>query len=82
LTRATGLVISVQDFALQSVTSGGDAQGRASVRVLHEGREYRGQAVSTDVIEASARALLEAINRIASVSAARERQSQLAATGS
>ena len=53
-----------------------------SVRVLHEGREYRGQAVSTDVIEASARALLEAINRISSVNAARERQAQLAATGS
>lgn len=81
LTRATGLPISVQDFALQSVTGGGDAQGRASVRVLHEGREYRGQAVSTDVIEASARALLEAINRIASVNAARARQNAPLATG-
>ncbi len=81
LTRATGVAISVQDFALQSVTSGGDAQGRASVRVLHEGREYRGQAISTDVIEASARALLEAINRISSVNAARRRHSQFAETG-
>jgi 2-isopropylmalate synthase len=81
LTRATGIAISVQDFALQSVTGGGDAQGRASVRVLHDGREYRGQAVSTDVIEASARALLEAINRISSVNAARQRQAQFAETG-
>lgn len=81
LTRATGVAISVQDFALQSVTSGGDAQGRASVRVLHEGREYRGQAISTDVIEASARALLEAINRISSVNAARRRHTQFAETG-
>ena len=79
MTRATGLRIDVHDFALQSVTSGGDAQGRASVRVSHEGREYRGQAVSTDVIEASARALLDAVNRIAAVNAARERQ--FAATG-
>lgn len=81
LTRATGIAISVQDFALQSVTSGGDAQGRASVRVLHDGREYRGQAVSTDVIEASARALLEAINRISSVNSARQRHAQFAETG-
>jgi hypothetical protein len=51
------------------------------VRVLHDGREYRGQAVSTDVIEASARALLEAINRIASVNAARSRHAQFAETG-
>jgi 2-isopropylmalate synthase len=81
LTRATGIAISVQDFALKSVTSGGDAQGRASVRVLHDGREYRGQAVSTDVIEASARALLEAINRISSVNSARQRHAQFAETG-
>ena len=43
------------------------------MRVVHEDREYRGQAVSTDVIEASALALLEAVNRIAATRAARAR---------
>jgi 2-isopropylmalate synthase len=74
LMRATGLRFEVDDYALQSVTSGGDAQGRASVRVQFDGREYRGQALSTDVIEASANALLDAVNRITAVHAARERQ--------
>lgn len=77
--RATQLSFKLIDYSVQSVTQGGDAQGRASVRVLFEGREYRGQSVSTDVIEASARALVDAINRVVSVTQARQRN--LKATG-
>jgi 2-isopropylmalate synthase len=80
IARATGIEFDLRDFSIRSLTGGQDAQGQANVRVTHEGREYRGQAVSTDVIEASARALIEAVNRIASV--ARARHQRLAATGS
>jgi len=73
LSRATGIAFDVRDYHVRSLTGGVDAQGQATVRVVHEDREYRGQAVSTDVIEASALALLEAVNRIAANRAARAR---------
>lgn len=80
IARATGVGFEVREYQVRSLTGGGDAQGQATVRVLHEGREYRGQAVSTDVLEASARALLEVVNRI--TANARARSQRLAATGS
>ena len=73
MARATGIAFDVRDYHVRSLTGGVDAQGQATVRVVHEEREYRGQAVSTDVIEASAQALLEAVNRIAATRAARAR---------
>ena len=50
---------------MHSVTVGKDAQGEVMVQVEHEGRLYRGRGVSTDSVEASAKAFLNAINRIA-----------------
>jgi 2-isopropylmalate synthase len=73
LGRATGIAFDVRDYHVRSLTGGVDAQGQATVRVVHDEREYRGQAVSTDVIEASALALLEAVNRIAATRDARAR---------
>jgi 2-isopropylmalate synthase len=44
---------------------GEDAQGEVSLEVEHETGVYRGRALSTDVIEGSARAFLDVVNRIA-----------------
>src|SRR3989339_2142399 len=52
------------DYSLQSVTRGEDAQGEASVRLRCNGKEISGRASSTDIIEASIRAYLQAINKI------------------
>ncbi len=46
------------------MTIGEDAQGEAILYVEHNGRSYRGSSVSTNIIEAASRALLEVINRI------------------
>jgi hypothetical protein len=46
------------------VSSGEDAQGEAVVYVDHNQRSYRGASVSTDIVESSARAFLEVMNRI------------------
>ncbi|HVY23451.1 MAG TPA: 2-isopropylmalate synthase [Steroidobacteraceae bacterium] len=51
-------------FEVRSVSLGEDAQGEALITVEHEGRSYRGVGVSTDIIEAAARAFLEVVNRI------------------
>ena len=63
----TGVSVKCKDFSVHSVTVGQDAQGEVAVQVEHEGRLYRGRGVSTDSVEASAKAFLNAINRIVAV---------------
>ncbi len=80
LSRATGVDFDIRDYQVKSLTGGVDAQGQATVRVNYNGREFRASATSTDVIEASAVAMLEIVNRIVSTERARATR-QLAATG-
>lgn len=63
--RITGIKVELRDYQVRSVSVGEDAQGEARVEVEHNGRVQRGQAVSTDIIEASTLAFLQAINRLA-----------------
>jgi 2-isopropylmalate synthase len=61
--RITGVDVKLKDFQIRSVTVGEDAQGEAQIEAEHNGRLLRGRAVSTDIIEASALAFLQVINR-------------------
>ncbi|MCH7752183.1 MAG: 2-isopropylmalate synthase [Planctomycetes bacterium] len=60
----TGKSVVVRDFRVQSASRGKDAQGESIVEVEHNSQVYRGRGVSTDIVEAGARAFLNAINRI------------------
>ena len=62
--RATGQALQTSDFQVRSLSLGGDAQGQATLIVQHEGREVRGNGISTDIVEAAALAALEVVNRI------------------
>ena len=62
--QITGIDVVCRDFHVHSVSVGKDAQGEVTVEVEHRGHVYRGRGVSTDSIEASAKAFLNAINRI------------------
>jgi 2-isopropylmalate synthase len=62
--QATGIVVKVRKFEVHAVTIGEDAQGETVVYVDHQDRNYRGSSVSTNIIEASCKALLEVLNRI------------------
>ncbi|MFQ5862180.1 MAG: 2-isopropylmalate synthase [Candidatus Brocadiales bacterium] len=53
------------DYQVRAVTSGKDAMGEVSVEVDFEGQVQRGRVVSCDIIEASARAYLNAVNKVA-----------------
>ena len=66
--KLTGVAVVCKDFRVHSVTVGKDAQGEVMVEVEYGGRLYRGRGVSTDSVEAAAKAFLNAINRIVSVS--------------
>ncbi len=63
--RITGVTTVCKDFRVQAVTLGKDAQAEVNVELEHDGRLHRGRGVSTDSLEASAKAFLNAINRIA-----------------
>ena len=63
--RITGIDLLVKDYRVRSVTVGEDAQGESQIEAEYEGRTFNGRAVSTDIIEASALAFLQVINRIA-----------------
>jgi 2-isopropylmalate synthase len=60
----TGVEVELRDYRVRSVTVGEDAQGEAHVEANYNGRNLTGRAVSTDIIEASALAFLQVINRI------------------
>ena len=61
--NATGVSGKLTDYVINAVTVGKDAMGEAQVEVDFAGSIVRGRAVSTDVIEASAKAYVNAINR-------------------
>jgi 2-isopropylmalate synthase len=60
----TGLKGRLLDYALRSATSGKDAIGEVSMKIDFDGTVVSGRGSSTDVIEASARAYLSALNRV------------------
>ncbi len=64
IATATGYVGKVLDFNVSSVTSGGDALGDVVIQLEVGGTKASGRGVATDVVEASARAYLNAVNRI------------------
>ncbi len=62
--RVTGVSAKLEDFALQSITTGKDAQGEVTVTVrFDDGVLLTGKASSTDIVEAGAKAYLNCINR-------------------
>ncbi len=52
------------EFSVKSVTEGIDAQGGVMIRIESEGRSYVGRGADTDIIVASAKAYMNALNRL------------------
>jgi 2-isopropylmalate synthase len=67
LGKATGVELKVTDYQVHSVTVGNDAQGEVSVEVDHEGHMFRSRAVDVDILNATARAFINVLNKIASI---------------
>ncbi|MBU1061593.1 MAG: 2-isopropylmalate synthase, partial [Candidatus Omnitrophica bacterium] len=63
--KITGLKCKLLDYSLNSITSGKDALGEVSIRIkATKGGEVSGRGASTDIIEASAKAYVNAVNRL------------------
>ncbi len=54
----------LDDFQIQSVTEGREAMGEAVVKLRNAGTLYSGTGISTDIIGASIRAYINAVNKI------------------
>jgi 2-isopropylmalate synthase len=63
--QACGMTGKLLDYAVRATTAGKDAVGEVRVTVEHEGRRADGRASSVNVVEASARAYAQALNRLA-----------------
>jgi len=62
INAATGVDAALREFRVGAVTEGQDALGEVSVVVEVQGQTGAGQAVSTDIIEAAARAYVRALS--------------------
>lgn len=60
----TGLHCALESYNIKAVTEGQDALGEVTVRVSHGADTMLGRGVSTDVLEASCLAYLNAVNRL------------------
>jgi 2-isopropylmalate synthase len=76
--RLTGLPMKLEDYQIRSVTGGKEAQGEVRISVRSGDVSVGGRGLSTDVIEASAMAYIDATNRLI----ARQRRIASAASGS
>jgi 2-isopropylmalate synthase len=51
-------------YSVNNITSGTDAQGEVTVRLSKAGRIVNGQGADTDIVVASVKAYLNALNRL------------------
>jgi len=63
ITRASGVEARLAAYNVSAVTPGSDALGDVVVQLDVDGRLFTGRGVASDVVEASARAYLAAVNR-------------------
>jgi 2-isopropylmalate synthase len=63
ISEATGRAIDVADLSLRSLTPGRDSVGQTFLQARIDGKTFSGHGASTDIVEASARALIHALNK-------------------
>ena len=65
--KITGVKGELQDYRIEAVTKGKDALGEVSLKLKAKGKVVTARGSSTDIIEASVRAYLNALNKIESL---------------
>ena len=62
--QIVGRHYELDDFQIQSVTEGREAMGNAVVKLRSNGKIYSGNGISTDILGASIKAYINALNKI------------------
>jgi 2-isopropylmalate synthase len=65
ISAVTGASARLERYEIRAVTSGTEAMGEVTVQLVDGARKVLGRAASTDVIEASAKAFLDGLNKLA-----------------
>jgi 2-isopropylmalate synthase len=65
--KITGIKGELQDYRIEAVTKGKDALGEVSLKLKAKGKVVTARGSSTDIIEASVRAYINALNKIESL---------------
>ena len=63
-TRRSAIPCELEEYHVEAVTPGEDAQGQVRLRIRAGDQVYTGHGLATDVIEASARAYLAALSKV------------------
>ena len=63
VSEIVGKTIEVESLSLRSVTPGRDSVGQVFLQVKVDGRTFSAHSASTDIVEASARAMVNALNK-------------------
>ena len=75
--RVVGCTNKLSEFNVQSVSEGVDSVGTVTMRIENAGRTFSGRGADTDIIVASAKAYLSAVNRMLAV----DEEAELPAVG-
>lgn len=63
--KVIGYTPVLNEYTVSSITGGTDAQGEVTVKIEHDGRKSVGRGADEDVLVATARAYINALNRLA-----------------
>ncbi len=74
INRIVGEPNTLSEYTVKSVTEGIDAQGEVIIRIEAGGRTYTGRGADTDIIVASAKAYMNALNRLLALRAGKAEQ--------
>ncbi len=64
ISQIVKIKLNLIDYQIRSVTEGEDAIGEVTLKVQDNGRVITGNGASTDIIEASAKAYIHAVNKL------------------
>ena len=67
ISKVVGVPNKLVEFRVEAVTEGLDALGEVTLKIRHDGETYTGRGAHTDIIVASAKAYLHALNRLLAV---------------
>ena len=67
ISEVTGNSAKLARYEIRAVTSGTEAMGEVTVHLEEGDRKVMGRGASTDVIEASAKAFVDGLNKLASL---------------
>lgn len=64
ISKLVDLPVTLDNYSIRAVTAGTDAMGEVTLRMRDDGHIVTGRGASTDIVEASAKAYIDALNKL------------------